>query len=200
MRGNMRSLLLASVVVATGIVAAAQMRRSGLPAPARDVIVTPARVDRFARWLKAADEHEPGAADDALEAVAAWSPQDLREVWADAKFLAALMRNLKLSRSSIDEPRGSVSIVYSPLLLQRMRAMACAAIGRLASPDCVILHATDTLDDELRRVGEHAAADRNRTGEDNYILRRGALLHTDVEILEPSTPAEPPQSAPALPG
>ena len=36
--------------------------------------------------------------------------------------LAALMRNLKLNRFAIADGRGTVPIVYSPVLLQRMRA------------------------------------------------------------------------------
>ena len=201
----MRPLLLASVLVAAGATAAAaQPRRSGQPPSLthRDIVVTTERIDRFARWVKAVDEHEPGTSDDALEDIAAWDGDDLRALWADAKFLVALMRNLELNRFSIDDPRGSVVIIYSPVLLQRMRAMACAAIGRLASRDCVAIHASDNLDRDLHRMAANAGSDRERTGEDNYILRRAALLHADIEIIaRPEfTAAAAVRSARPLPG
>jgi hypothetical protein len=201
----MRPLLLASVViVAAGVCGlAAQGRRSGQVAglASRDVIVTAERIDLFARWLKAVDRHDPGALDDALDDIASWSSGDLRGLWADAKFLALLMRNLKVNRFSVAEPRGTVAIIYPPLLLQRMRSMACAASGRLISLDCAAIHAVDGLDDELRRLGANAAADRTRTGEDNYVLRRAALLHADVEILvRPALISSGSASAARLPG
>jgi Tetratricopeptide repeat len=201
----MRPLFVASVVmVAAGAAgSAAQGRRSGeLSLPVlHEVTVTRERVDRFAGWLKAVHQHEPGDADAALEDIVSWSGDDLRALWADAKFLAALMRNLKLSRFSIADRRGTVPIVYSPVLLQRMRAMACAVSGRLASADCSAIHANDNLDDDLRRIAADAVADRDRTGEDNDILRRAALLHADVEIIErPEMTSSAPSSARALPG
>ena len=126
---------------------------------------------------------------------------DLRAIWADAKVLVARMRNLKRSRISIPDPRGTIPIVYSPVLLQRMRAMACAAIGRLAAPDCAAIHAAESLDPDLRQFASHAAAERDRTGEDNYVLRRAALLHADVEIIKrPELSATAPSSGRALPG
>src|SRR5262245_27281356 len=183
----MRPLLVASVLVAAGVVAAAaQPRRSGVSTstPARDVVVTAARIDRFAQWVKDVDQHEPGTADEALDDVASWSAGDLRGVWADARFLAALMRNPKLTRFSIvDRQAGTIALVYPELLLQRMRAMACAAIGRLAARDCLAIRASQSLDDELRRFADNATAARDATGDDNYLLRRAALLHADVEII-----------------
>ncbi|HXI31981.1 MAG TPA: hypothetical protein VNG89_26265, partial [Vicinamibacterales bacterium] len=201
----MRPLLLASVLVAAGVTGtAAQARRSGQPSSLnhRDILVTSERVDRFARWVKAVDAHEPGTSDEALEDIASWPGDDLRALWADAKFLVALMRNLGLTRFSIEDPRGSVVNIYSPVLLQRMRAMACAAIGRLASRDCVAIHASDNLDRELHRMADNAGSDRERTGEDNYLLRRAALLHADIEIIaRPEfTAAATVRSARPLPG
>src|SRR6478672_5072293 len=139
--------LLASVVVVAAIGAAVSAQRptarSGVPTvlSTRQVVVTPARVDRFTEWIKAVHQHEPGERDAALERVASWSGDELRGLWADAQFLAALMRNLKVNHFEIPQPRETVAIVYKPALLQRMRAMACAAAGRLLSADCV--HAAD---------------------------------------------------------
>jgi tetratricopeptide (TPR) repeat protein len=211
MARSMRRTLLLGVTIASMFVgiapvirASPQARRSGQP-PAvltPDSTVTPERINRFERWLKAVDRHEPGTTDDALEDVASWPTADLRPLWADVKFLAALMRNLKLARVAASTPSGNVEVVYSAVPLQRMRAMACAASGRLASIDCIALHAAESLDDDLRRLGSNAAADRTRSGEDNYILRRAALLHTDIEILAPASsaasPPAPPRTAPVL--
>jgi tetratricopeptide (TPR) repeat protein len=196
----MRPLLLASVFIVAAAGAMPVRGAVGQPHTLRDVIVTAERVDRFARWMKAVDQHDPGEADAIVADLVSWSGDDLRAIWADAKFLAALMRDLRLSRFSIADPRGPVAIVYPPVPLQRMRAMACAASGRLATPDCIAVHATDNLDTDLLRLGANAAAERDRTGEDSYILRRGALLHTDVEMIE--RPQERPSawSARALPG
>jgi tetratricopeptide (TPR) repeat protein len=196
--------LLASVVIVAAIGAAASAQRpgarSGVPTTlaTRQVIVTEERIDRFTAWIKAVHDHEPGDYDAALERVASWSGDELRGLWADAQFLAALMRNLKVNHFEIPQPRETLAIVYKPALLQRMRAMACAAAGHLLSADCV--HAADSLDAELREFAADAAADRARSGEDNYLLRRGAILHADVEIVvKPVLDAEQSASRP-LPG
>src|SRR5499427_5778745 len=198
----MRPLLLASVlVVAAGSGVALDAGRAEQPRTLRDVIVTRARIDRFAKWLIAVDQHDPGEKDAFLEDIASWSADDLRALWADAKFLAALMRNLGLSRLSIPDQRGQVVIIYPPVLLQRMRAMACAVSGRLASRDCVAIHAHQNLDADLSPLAIDAAADRDRTGEDNFILRRAALLHADVEIIErPDLAYREPSAGRPLPG
>jgi len=94
--------LLASVVIVAAVGAAASAQRgarSGVPTTlaTRQVIVTEERIDRFTDWIKAVHEHEPGEDDAALERVASWSGDELRGLWADAQFLAALMRNLKVN-------------------------------------------------------------------------------------------------------
>ena len=181
----MRSLLAVVLIASTAAVASAQGARSGVPRSlaARQVIVTADRIDRFAEWLKAVHDHEPGESDAALSRVSPWSGDQLRALWADAQFLAALMRNLKVNHLEIPQPRETVSVVYKPALLQRMRAMACAAAGRLARADCLSIHAVNNLDPDLHDFAADAAADRDRTGEDNYFLRRGAILHGDVEMI-----------------
>jgi tetratricopeptide (TPR) repeat protein len=179
--------LLASVpiVVALTAAAASQGARSGVPTAlaTRQVIVTTERIDRFAAWVKAVHDHEPGERDAAVDRVSSWSGDELRALWADAQFAAALMRKLKLTHFEIPQPPEKVAVLYKPALLQRMRAIACAAAGRLATPDCMAIRAERTLDGELREFAADAAADRDRTGEDNYLLRRAALLHADIEMI-----------------
>jgi tetratricopeptide (TPR) repeat protein len=173
------------IVAAAAAVASAQGARSGVPPTlgTRQVIVTAERIDRFTEWVKAVRDHEPGERDAAIDRVLSWSGDELRAVWADAQFVAALMRNLKLNHLEIPQPREKVAVVYKPVLLQRMRAIACAAAGRLATVDCRAIRAVASLDDKLREFQADAAADRDRTGEDNYLLRRAALLHADIEMI-----------------
>ena len=179
--------LLASLLIVFALTAAAasQGARSGVPTTlfTRQVSVTMERVDRFSQWIEAVHDHEPGEHDAALDVVLPWSGDELRALWADAQFVVALMRNLKVNHFEIPQPRERVAMVYKPVLLQRMRAMACAAAGRLLSDDCIAIHAARNLDERLRDFAAAAAADRDRTGEDNYLLRRAAIFHADVEML-----------------
>src|SRR5689334_7663736 len=158
--------LLASVPILLALTAAAasQGARSGVPTTltTRQVIVTAERVDRFSQWIEAVHDHEPGERDAAVERVLPWSGDELREVWADSQFLVALMRNLRVNHLEIPQPRERVAIIYKPQLLQRMRAMACAAAGRLLSQDCIAMHAARDLDEGLREFAAAAAADRER--------------------------------------
>src|SRR5262249_32786439 len=158
------------------------------PAGTPKVVVTSERVDRFERWMQAVEAHEPGVVDDAVDEVGSWPGTTLRALWVDAKFLAGLLRNLKMARSQITTPQGTVEIVYPDEILQRMRAFACAASGRLQRPDCMLIHASENLDGDLRALAAHAFADRSATGEDNYLLRRAAVLHADIEIIGTAVP------------
>lgn len=195
----------ASVLIVFVLTAAAssQGARSGVPTTlaTRQVIVTAERVDRFSQWIEAVHDHEPGERDAALDVVLPWSGDELRAVWADSQFLIALMRNLKVNHFEIPQPRERVAIIYKPQLLQRMRAMACAAAGRLLSVDCIAAHAGENLDERLRVFAADASADRGRTGDDNYLLRRAAIFHGDVEMLfNPVLDAAGSASARTLPG
>jgi tetratricopeptide (TPR) repeat protein len=200
MRPPLASVVIVAVVAA---VASAQGARSGVPTAlaTRQVIVTAERIDRFSHWIEAVHDHEPGERDAALDRVLSWSGDELGAVWGDAQFVAALMRNLKLNHLEIPQPREKVAVIYKPVLLQRMRTMACAAAGRLLSADCAAIRAGDSLDNGLREFAADADADRRRTGEDNYLLRRAAIFHGDVEMLvNPVLDAAESASPRALPG
>ena len=54
---------------------------------------TPDRVDRLSQWLDAVEQHEPGAADDALLRVASWDRMTLWRVWIDAGTIVSLVRD-----------------------------------------------------------------------------------------------------------
>lgn len=146
------------------------------------------RIDHVAEWLGAVAEHEPGTADPPAVHVGAWTPTDIRLLWLDANVLTQLMRNPRQLTFAVrtDGRRASQPILYTPLQLRRMRALACAAAGNLLTDRaCTALNATRDLDPSLLRLSERIAANRLHDA-DNFILRRGALLHADIAMLLPS--------------
>jgi tetratricopeptide (TPR) repeat protein len=142
-----------------------------------------ARILRVERWLKAVLSHQPGQQDDAVREVAAWSNADLQTLGADARVLAELMRNPAVKELKAAIPARAVrpSSSYTAWQLRRLRVLACAAAGVVSGRDCRDLNAPDEIDARLSRLAQ--LADRSRQlGDDNYVLRRGALLHGDVAM------------------
>jgi len=196
----MRAICTSIIVGFAVAAAAAQMRRSGEISSLRtSVEITAQRVDRLERWLEAVDTHEPGDVDAALDEAASWTTGDLRLLWGDVRVLTILLRNRKASRFLIPDGGRTIEVLYPPSLIRRMRLLACASVGRLADADCFALRAALELSLPMRRLAEHAAEDRARTGEDNYILRRAAILHADIEVLAPSAAAPAPAPRPVPP-
>jgi tetratricopeptide (TPR) repeat protein len=192
----MRRVLFAVAFILLGTcgAAAGQMRRSGQPlSQLQEVGVSTDRLDRLQRWLKAVDRHEPGIYDDAVAEVGTWTNTDLRALWVDVNVLAQLMRNLRLSRFIVqaEGQRGSTEIRYTSFQLRQLTAFACAAAAILADRDCVTIKAATSLDADLIRLAQHGGAERARTGDDNYVVRRGALLHSDIAMLAPRAAVEP---------
>jgi len=151
-----------------------------------------ARVARVERWLKAVLHHTPGQLDDAAREVNGWSNSDLRALWVDTNVVMKLIRNPVATSFSLraeGQPR-SQEVHYTPLAMRRLRALACAAGGLvgagaiLDSPRCLEILAFSQLDEELRDLARGARASKQR-GDDNYILRRGAILEADVAMLLP---------------
>src|SRR5262249_1782255 len=159
------------VILASAAGAAGQMRRSGVPSISRAQVDVPAeRLPRLQRWLKAVDRHEPGADDDSVIEVGAWTNTELRGLWVDANVLAQLMRNVRGSRFLVQAERqsGATEIRYTQNQLGQLRALACAAGGMMADPECGAIKAPTTLDADLVRLAQHVVANRLRTGDDNY--------------------------------
>ena len=190
-----RTFLAVAFVVILGLPGAAQPRRSGLPAlpPAAEVTVPADRVGRVAEWLKAVDRHEPGESDDAAAAVGEWSNAQLRGLWIDVSVLARLMRNPRMSRFVLksDGARTGTEVRYSPAQLKQMAALACAAAGTIRRPECLALDAPSSVDDGLFLLAAHVQAERQRTGEEHYVMRRAGSLHADVAMLQPHAELEP---------
>jgi tetratricopeptide (TPR) repeat protein len=147
-----------------------------------------ARLVRLEQWLKAVMRHEPGTTDAAAERVGAWSNSELQALWIDTNVVVQLIRNPKAAKFTLraEDQRTSQEIRYSTVQFRRIRALACAAAGVLVDARCLEIHASNELDEDLRQLALRATASK-RDGDDNYILRRGALLHADVAMLLPTS-------------
>jgi tetratricopeptide (TPR) repeat protein len=163
------------------------MRRATL-APVLALLATvvvsaqpPTNVARVEAWLKAVLAHEPGTLDEAAETVGTWPTLVVRKLWIDVYNLVSLMRNPRIGRFDIRQPgqRAVQQIRYTPNEMRRLKVLACAAGGSLRDSGCVALDASRELDADLLRLAR-LAEEAKRHGDDNYILRRGALLHADI--------------------
>src|SRR5207248_1050068 len=112
--------------------------------------------------------------------------------------VSQLMRNLRLSRFVVqgEGQRASIEIRYTSLQRRQLIAFACAAAAMLTDPNCVDFSVMSSLDADLVRLRQHSAAERGRTGDVNYVARRGALLHSDIAMFQPHAPVEPFSSSP----
>ncbi|PYR19853.1 MAG: hypothetical protein DMF94_14200 [Acidobacteria bacterium] len=206
-RSTMRGVWLACclcVIVAGGHAPLAMAGQGRSASPFRPLPpgepVADARIDRVERWLKAVTLHEPGVDDDALREVGSWSNRDLQTLWIEVNVVVQLMRNPRKGIFSVrpDSQRAPTEIRYTARQLGRLVALACAAGGIIAEPHCVDIKAATSLDADLMRLSGLAGAARLR-GDGNYVLRRGALLHSDVAILTPRSAMDPVSPSP-LPG
>jgi tetratricopeptide (TPR) repeat protein len=191
------SLAIGLSIVAAGIRAGPAARAERGAAAQQTVPVpeaVPARgIERLEQWLKAIVRHEPGSADDAAIEVGSWPQGDVQTLWIDANVLVTLMRNpgalqFTLTPAGQHKPR---DIRYTPGQLVKLRALACAATGAVAAEaGCQGTKAAGDLDADLLHLSGLAWAARQAGDGDNYVLRRGALLHTDVAMAVPAA-AEP---------
>jgi hypothetical protein len=189
-------VLCACVSVAGAIPASGQVRApgSGAKLPAIEE-VGPGRLERLEQWLKAAARHSPGEEDEALTTAASWPNADLKKLWLDVNALVQIIRlppDRRPSKFTVrSEDQKRVTLVnYKPAQFRRLTILACSAGGGLNDPDCIRMGAADELDADLRQLSILVRAAR-AGGDDNYIIRRGALLHGDVATLAPYSMAAP---------
>ena len=180
-------------LLGAGPAAAGQLRAPG-PGAQPPIIeqVGTGRIERLERWLKATARHAPGEDDESLAEIAGWSNAWLKELWIDANALIQTTRSLTMNRLTVrpEGQRVGTQIRYASPQLHRLRVLACAAGGALVEAECTAMGAGDELDPELRTLAElsHAA---KRRGDDNYTIRRGAILHADVAMLAPASMVAP---------
>jgi tetratricopeptide (TPR) repeat protein len=168
---------------------------SHIPLPQLDPVVQQ-RIEGLERWLKAVARHLPGEDDEALQEIAAWPNVNLKNLWVDANVLSQIIRSQNAQAMSSrhvesfsvrgEGQKTSTAIRYTNTQARRLMALACAAGGVLTETRCMTMQAGDELDPEFRQMAILARAARLR-GDDNYIMRRGAILHSDVAILAPQS-------------
>jgi tetratricopeptide (TPR) repeat protein len=118
---------------------------------------------RLRQWLANVERHEPGAADDAATTVAVW-PRDVVE--------GALL-----------DLRGLVQTILQPRRprlpsVTRFSDLDKVQLRRFAEEECArVLGRSEILEEILPADTQHVV---------NRLLKRGALLHTDIALLLPS--------------
>ncbi|HEY6233845.1 MAG TPA: hypothetical protein VIW69_01915, partial [Candidatus Elarobacter sp.] len=152
------------------------------------------RLQRVEQWLNAVLHHQPGMDDAAAGQIGAWPNSDLRVLWVDASVLVQMMRSPRgLSFNVRQEGQSRPTPVrYTRDQFLRMRGLACAAAGTLTEPTCVHVAApgdqhagaaaATQVDADLGELARRAETSRRSGDHDNYILRRAALLHTDIAL------------------
>jgi hypothetical protein len=161
-----------------------------------------ARVAHVEQWLKAVIEHPPGTPDRRVVEISAWPTAALALFEVDLSVFVRLLRDPRLS--AFEKPskeatecipciaRGADAaqarqigraqpIRYTDWQLHRLKVLACAAAGTLTSTVCLGLKAPIEIDADLHRLADGAEASRRR-GDDNYLLRHGAILEADVAM------------------
>ena len=161
--------------------------------------VEPARLDRLERWLVTLVRHTPGVRDEALVEVGSWSNSELRSLWIEVNVVVQLIRNPGKRTFLVrpDGQRAPAEIRYTMRQLWRLGALACAAGGLMTERHCIDINAVALLDADLSRLASVAGAARLH-GDGNYVLRHGALLHSDVAILTPQSGMDPVSSSRSL--
>ena len=173
---------------------------SGMPLPQIESVAQ-RRVEALETWLKAVARHLPGEDDEPLKEMAGWPNANLKDLWVDANVLSQIIRSEAVravtgQRAAVqfsvrgEGQKTSTAIRYSMAQLRRMTVLACAAGGVLVDAPCMAIGAGGELDPEFRQIAVLSRAARLR-GDDNYIMRRGAILHADVAILAPLSMAAP---------
>lgn len=165
---------------------------SGIPLPVQQV--QDERLGRLEQWLKIVARHAPGEDDRQLALIAAWPNRQLKDLWVDANALVQVMRSFRTHAATLwvrpQDNRAAVQVRYTRIQFGRLRVLACAAGGLLVEPDCMAMQAANQLDPEMRELAGLVRTS-NLRGDRNYILRRAALLHTDVPVLAPDAMAAP---------
>ena len=127
---------------------------------------TPDRVDRLSQWLDAVEQHEPGAADDALLRVASWDRMTLWRVWVDAGTIVSLVRD------------PNVLVFYAPT-----ESEPFSGALRVQDPRSLRSRVISYGWNDVKRLQLIAKEIAGRGGE-NRVLTRAASLHADIVMLQ----------------
>jgi tetratricopeptide (TPR) repeat protein len=154
---------LIAVSVAAAMLSASPLAQSTtVPQPTSKRL---SRSEHLREWVEAAEHHQPGVNDDALDVFKGWRPDDFRYLTIDINTLLALISDPSLRTFSFKQPGRSspMQVVYNGSDLTRLVDLAKALRTR---------GATDVLVIPPNRLG------KNR----NHVLKRGAMLHTDIVL------------------
>jgi hypothetical protein len=126
------------------------------------------RITRFERWLDATYAHRPGSIDDSVRLVRTWNQQQLRLIWVDALTIVSLIRQPDVSLFYVSEPirAGQSTRQISPIATNNSQQ---------------VLYTNGELR-RLRALAKQVRAD-GKPGRENDLLKRGAMLHADIEML-----------------
>ena len=80
----------------------------------------------------------------------------------------------------------ATTIRYTPSQMQPHDRARLRRRRPVVDPPCMAMDAANDLDADLRQIATLARTARFH-GEDNYVVRRGAILHSDVAMLAPAT-------------
>jgi tetratricopeptide (TPR) repeat protein len=187
---TLRAMVVAvtATVVISSAVPAAQL--GGVPAP--DV-----RIERLERWLEAVLRHNPGLIDDRIVDIGKLSNVELQFLLVDATAIVRIIRtpSLAASRASVSitlpGPPGQTPrpVRYTPTEVTRLKQLACAVGGLADSAPCEWMRPAIPDDRVLASLASWAAAVRDDLNA-NFIVRRGALLHSDVVLFGLAAPRE----------
>ena len=186
---------------ATTVVFVAALGFPAAPLPAATSDDPGARVARIEHWLTAVLQHEPGRADPTIVDISEWSVGDIDVFRIDLRVFVQLLRDPRLSsfkipakeldcidcfaaRRDTTQARLQVPeqrIRYTDWQLHRLKVLACVAAGTRDSVDCMPLNPDREIDERMGVLAARATAAR-RAGDAHYLLRRAALLHTDVAM------------------
>jgi hypothetical protein len=130
----------------------------------------PPRIARLEKWLSAIATHRPGAIDDGVRLVSAWNQEELRLIWIDVSTIVSLIREPGVALFYVSEQTraGGPTRQVNPLATTRSMQVLYS-VGELR---------------RLRGIAKQVSP-LGTPGPENDILKRGAMLHADIEILVP---------------
>jgi tetratricopeptide (TPR) repeat protein len=155
------------------------------------------RIERLERWLDAVFQHNPGLIDDRIVDIGTWSNVELQILLVDATAVVRIIRTPSLATAhagvAMTLPGGQGQtprpVRYAPTEVTRLKQLACAIGGLADSTACEWTRPAITDDRVLASLASRAAAIRDDL-KANFIVRRGALLHSDVVMFGLAVPRE----------
>jgi tetratricopeptide (TPR) repeat protein len=153
-------LAVAACVVISPVCPRAQLATS----PSQPAARRPSRSEHLQEWLTAIERHEPGRGDEAMGVFDSWRPDDFQYLPIDLGTLLAVMTDpgLRTFYRKAEGRSTPIHVVYSGADLRLILELAKSAAVRGEEKGG---------DPEQRLI-------RNK----NHVLKRAAILHTDVAI------------------